>query len=208
MLVDDFIDNFNAHRVKRYFPSDSICVDKSMSCWYGLGGYWINIGLPQYIAIDRKPENGCEIQNCCDGNSGVMMQLKLVKSIKCETTHLDEDDDGLLHGTVVLKKLVRPWANAGDRLVVADSYFSSVGAAEEMEKMGFGFIGVIKTAVRRYPMKYLTERELSGRGDYNTLFMMDEETQKPKMAAMVWSDREQRYFITTQSTTELGKPAI
>ena len=118
-----------------------------MSCWYGLGGYWINIGLPQYIAINRKPENGCKIQNCCDGNSGVMMRLKLVKSIECETTHLDKDDDGLLHGTVVLKKLVRPWANTGDRLVIADSYFLSVGAAEEMEKMGFGFIGVIKTAV-------------------------------------------------------------
>jgi hypothetical protein len=51
-----------------------------MSHWYGLGGHWNNMGLPMYVAIDRKPDNGCEIQNCCDGLTGIMMQLKLVKS--------------------------------------------------------------------------------------------------------------------------------
>lgn len=50
--------------------SDTICVDESMSCWYGKeGGQWINYGLPQYIAIDQKPENGCEIQNAACGIS-------------------------------------------------------------------------------------------------------------------------------------------
>jgi hypothetical protein len=39
-------------------PSDVICADKSISLWYGQGG---DHGLPQYIAIDRKPEFGCEI---------------------------------------------------------------------------------------------------------------------------------------------------
>ena len=34
--------------------------------------------LPVYIAIDRKPEDGCEIQNACCGKSSTMMQLKLV----------------------------------------------------------------------------------------------------------------------------------
>ena len=33
-----------------------------------------------YVALDRKPENGCEIQNCCDGHSGIMIKLRLVKS--------------------------------------------------------------------------------------------------------------------------------
>jgi hypothetical protein len=56
-----------------------ICVDESMRCWYGQGGHWINHGLPQYVAIDRKPENGCEIQNAACGMSRVMLQVKLVK---------------------------------------------------------------------------------------------------------------------------------
>ena len=37
-------------------PSDWICADESISQLYGLGGYWISIDLPMYIAIvNRKP---------------------------------------------------------------------------------------------------------------------------------------------------------
>jgi Transposase IS4 len=61
MLVDDFVTNFNNHRAAQFYPSHLICVDESMSRWYGQGGEWINHGLPFYVAIDRKPENGCEI---------------------------------------------------------------------------------------------------------------------------------------------------
>jgi hypothetical protein len=32
------------------------------------------------LSTGSKPDNGCEIQNCCDGLTGIMMQLKLVKS--------------------------------------------------------------------------------------------------------------------------------
>ena len=38
--------------------------------WYGVGGHYINASLPQYIAIDRKHENDCEIPNAADGVSG------------------------------------------------------------------------------------------------------------------------------------------
>ena len=62
-LVDDFVAAFNQHRAATFIPSERICVDESISRWYGHGGQWINIGLPMYVAIDRKPENGCEIQN-------------------------------------------------------------------------------------------------------------------------------------------------
>ena len=72
-LVDDFVKNFNKHRAQNFPPSDEICVDESMSRWYGQGGHWINHGLPMYVAIDRKLENGCEIQNAACGCSGVMI---------------------------------------------------------------------------------------------------------------------------------------
>jgi hypothetical protein len=55
-----------------------------MSRWYGKGGDWINEGLPHYIAIDRKPENGCEIQTACCGTSGIMMKLRIVKQEEIE----------------------------------------------------------------------------------------------------------------------------
>jgi len=60
-LVDDFVSNINEHRSSRVCLSDLICVDESMCEWYGQGGHWILEGLPMYVAIDRKPENGFEI---------------------------------------------------------------------------------------------------------------------------------------------------
>ena len=80
MIFDDIVSNFNKNRARNYHPSDSIYVDESMSRWYGIRGHCINSGLPQYIEIDRKPKNGCDIKNADDGVSGIMMQLNLVKT--------------------------------------------------------------------------------------------------------------------------------
>ncbi len=75
------IEDFNEHRSHYFHPTRwLICVDESMSRWYGLGGHWINMGLPMYVAIDRKPEDGMEVQNASCGHSNIMMQLKLVKT--------------------------------------------------------------------------------------------------------------------------------
>ena len=112
-LVEDFFNRFNEHRVSTFCPSDIICVDESMSRWYGLGGHWINEGLPMYVAIDRKPENSCEAQNSACGRSGVMLRLKLVTTAEEEQDHLRTGEDGLLHGTTVLKHLFMPWVRTG-----------------------------------------------------------------------------------------------
>ena len=44
MLVDDFIEAFNDYRATNYSPSDRICVDESISRWYGLGGHGLTVG--------------------------------------------------------------------------------------------------------------------------------------------------------------------
>ena len=90
MLVNDFVNNFNKYWASYYVPSDLIYVDKSMPKWYVLGEHWINMVLPMYVAIERRPVNGCEIQNSCDSRSQVMMQLKLVKSEADEDRYLAE----------------------------------------------------------------------------------------------------------------------
>ena len=79
VLVDDFIEAFNDYREISYSPLYQICVDKSISRWYGLGGHWIKIGLPNYVAMERNPDNLCEIQDACNGRSKIMICLKLVK---------------------------------------------------------------------------------------------------------------------------------
>ena len=103
-----------------------------------------------YVAIDCKPENGCEIQNACCGRCGIMMRLKLVKTAEEEATHNQENEEGMLHGTKVLLFLVEPWLNSG-RTTVGDSYFASVGAACTLDERGMGFIGVVKTATKKFP---------------------------------------------------------
>ena len=156
MLVDDFVKNFNKYQALHYVPSYLICVDDSMSRWYGLGGHWIDMGISMYVAIDHKPVNGCEIQNSCDAISQVMMQLKLVKSEADEGRYMvDIRADAAqqrqivhrLHGTKVLVDLVNPWRNIW-RTVCADSYFASVPAVDELEKIGLHFVSVVKTATK------------------------------------------------------------
>lgn len=202
MLVDDFVTNFNDHRSASFKPSSRICVDESMSRWYGLGGEWINTGLPMYVAIDRKPENGCEIQDAACGKSGIMIRLKLVKTSVEEQANRIEDNTPGLHGTRVLLDLVRPWAHS-NRLVCADSYFASVGAAMALKNIGLRFIGVVKTATKMFPNTYLSNLELENRGDRQGLFSRDA-SGTPELLAFVWMDRDRRYFIASASSLEEG----
>ncbi|KAG7349008.1 transposase IS4 [Nitzschia inconspicua] len=155
LLVDDFVEEFNEHMVQAFDPSEHICVDESISRWYGQGGHWTNMGLPMYVAIDRKPENGCEIQNATCGQSGFMLRLKLVKNGSRRKHHY------------------------------------SVGAVEELQRNGLKFIGVVKTATKKFPMAYLQALELQGRGDIRGLVARDAEGD-PSLIACVWMDRERR----------------
>src|SRR5210317_412382 len=165
-----------------------------------MGGHWINGGLPNYVAMDRKPENGCEIQDAACGDSGIMIRLKLVK-----TSNEEEEEggggEGELHGLKVMKELTEPWWGSW-RVVCGDSFFASVPAAEEMLRKQLHFIGVIKTATKKYPLAYLSNLELQNRGDFkgvvNTL-------NNPSLLAYVWVDRDRRYFISTASSLDVGE---
>ena len=92
-----------------------------MSRCYGTGGHWINANFPQYIAIDINPENGCEIHNAADGVSGIIMQLKLVKTSSEEDLHSTGEHYRLLHGTKVMLNLFQPWVNKQWRVFSTDS---------------------------------------------------------------------------------------
>ena len=154
ILVNDFVKDFNKYRASYCVPSDLICVDKTMSKWYGLGRNWINMGFPMYVVIDCKTANGCKIKNSYDARSQVMMQLKLVKSEADEDRYMTEIrvdvaqqrwSVHLLHVTKVIIYLVKPWRNIW-RTVCTDSYFASITAVDELEKIGLHFFGVVKTA--------------------------------------------------------------
>ena len=157
-----------------------------------------------YVEIDRKQENGCEIQNAACGHSGVMIRLKIVKTAEEENASAVTDDDSNNHGTNVLKFLAEPWVRT-DRCVCADSYFASVNAVTVMRMIGLRFIGVVKTATKKFPMSYLSNLELVQCGDYKGLVARGTDGQ-PTMLSFVWMDWDRRYFGASMSLLDSGIP--
>ena len=119
MLVDDHVSNLKTFDCN-YHPLYSSCVYESIFIWYGIGGPWINAGLPQHIKIDRNPENGYDIHNAADEFSGINIQLNLVQTSSEEDLYSTEEHDGFLHGTKVMINLLQPWVNKPRHIVSAD----------------------------------------------------------------------------------------
>ena len=210
-LVDDFVAAFNQHRAAFFDPAGMLCVDESMVRWYGLGGHWISTGLPHYVSIDRKPEDGCEIQDICCTETGILCRLKIVKTseesdrIAADARNNDEERQPRAMpnvGTRTVLELTEPW-HGTNRIVVGDSAFSSVNTAVQMAKRNLGYVGVVKTATKRFPMKPLQETLLPVRGQYTGMTTVIDGTTH---MAYVWSDRDRRYFISTVGSMAQGQP--
>ena len=71
-----------------------------------------------------------------------MLRLRIAKGAE-EGTH------SLGQGTFVLKCLTQPLAFTG-RVMCADSYFSGVKAAQAIQSLGLNYIGVVKSATRKF----------------------------------------------------------
>jgi hypothetical protein len=92
-------------------------------------------------------------------------------------------EQGLLHGAKVMQDLVMPWMHS-DRVAYGNSHFASVPAARMMMRYGMGFIGVVKSASRQYPIPYLSQVELNNRGDRKGMVKRGGQTNsEPKMMA-------------------------
>jgi hypothetical protein len=110
----------------------------------------------------------------------------------------------------VVLRLIEPWF-ATERVIIGDSAFSSVKTAEALLQQGLHYMGVVKTAYKRYPMKQFREwNETPGlpRGSHRVLKSeVDgrDGTKKP-IFALAWKDVKTKYFIMTRGTTISGPP--
>lgn len=195
-LVKGFVDAINDHRATFVKPSERICVEESISRWYGLGGSWIVVGIPHYVALDRKPESGCELKTASCGKSGIIIRIEMTISADDNASRDFESDTN--HGAAVLLRLVEAWFHT-NRVVCADSIFASVETAKKLLDKGLKFTGVVKTAKRDYPMEYLSRLEIADKGQHVTMV-----SQNPDLMAVMWIDRDRRYFISSTGTTEPG----
>ena len=156
-MIRDFIVAINDHRASHVIPSQNICVDENMSRWYGLEGDCIDTTLPHYVAMDRKPKNGCELKTAACGKSGIIVRIENV--VTAEYTALKDFEGEHLHGTAVTLGFLQPWCDT-NRVVCDDSYFASVHTAESLYEKGLRFTGVLKTSTKKYLMTYLIWRLL------------------------------------------------
>jgi Transposase IS4 len=169
--------------------------------WYGMGGDWINKGLPHYVAIDRKPENGCEIQNAACGKTGIMMELHVVTGPVEERLVLENDDKEL--GCKIVVHLLRFWSSSKCHIVCADSYFASIQAARRLFDLNFRFIGVVKTATKSFRKAYLGKVELPICGTVAALTAVHD---RVELLSFVYCDHDRQYFISTSSNVAGGDP--
>ena len=112
----------------------------------------------------------------------------------------------LNHGTKVLMELLETW-KGGTRncTVCAGSYFASVKTFRELELIGFNFIGVVKTATKLFPIKWLNPLELENCGDRKVLVSKDSDGNLLEIAVM-WVDTNHRFFVGNAEGVEDGEP--
>ena len=133
---------------------------------YSLGGDWIELGLPHFVSIERKPEDGCEVQNLASAESAIMPRIEIVTGATDKNERALEGSFN--HLIAVLKRLVGPWVYA-DLFICADSYFASVQSEIQLLKLGLCFIWMVMTARRAFAMHFLRQVESDGRGHNTTL---------------------------------------
>lgn len=128
-----------------------------------------------------------------------MYKPKLLKMKDEEDIRVKECDDGLVHGTSVLRESIRPLFNSR-RIVVSESYFASVYSCEALRRVGLRFIVVIKMTTKDSPTAELDAAEISVRGERRG--WMCKGADRDDMMAYVWMDRNRRFFIASASILE------
>lgn len=131
-----------------------------------------------------------------------MLRLKLVRNQEDESQRTSEEERELPHGTVVLRRTFSPWAGTY-RTVCTNSYSVSVEAAFTISAMGMHFIGVVKTASRKFLISYLARLSALERGESVSMVHKDVDG-RAIMMDLKWVDNEQRYFISTRSNSKDG----
>ena len=158
--IRPFYNAFNEHRAKNLKASDHLCIDESMSRWYGEGGYWNDTGLPHYVAMDRKPDNGCEIWSLADGNGEFMLALEIVTSKYYNSAKKYVKNVGT--GTAVCLRLMEPWLYKRKHLF-GDSWFASVATCLTLLMNFTSFTGPVKTCTKGFPINELKRIPLTGK---------------------------------------------
>ncbi len=131
-------------------PGVHVVVDESFSMWEGKDGRFRVDGLPHVSKIPRKPRGiGIQFKNMADGQTGIMLKLEIVKG-KVEDKkkpHYIELGATVSTALRLTQELSGSW-----RVVIGDSWFSSVKLVESLRQRGLFYVGVVKQNHSEYPI--------------------------------------------------------
>ena len=202
----------NGRRKDTVIAGSYICADELMSSWEGYEGKYHHRGMPHVTKIKRKPKGvGAEIKCAADCESGIMLKLEIQEGESMNKTKKFANDFPF-HVAITLR-LFEDWFYT-DRCGIADSAFASLLCAEELVKKGMQFLGIVKTASKRYPKAYLQQwatKDGVRRGDHKvvktTISIVDhkngEEKQKD-IYGVCWKSKVAKTIIGTCGSTTPG----
>jgi hypothetical protein len=196
-----FVDSFNLNRQSVVEPSWILCVDEKTSSFRPRKGAYLPDGPPTITKIIRKPKSVClELKDCTDGQSRVTLRLELQEGKEAMSTK--EYTDTYNAGTSIVLRLTKPWFNTG-RLIVGDSAFASVECAIACHEKGLEFTGLVKTASRKFPKKFLEQLDLPVKGDHAVCISNPKSTLR--LIAVAWNGgKKRKLLVSTCGVTRLA----
>lgn len=195
--IKDFVKLFNEHREGMLSVGEYLLVDELMVPFKSRKSEWNHLqGAIAVYKIKRKPKGiGLQFKGMVDCSSKIMMRLELCEGKGQGKT---EFEDAVGPSAAVVMRLTQPWFKSG-RVVVADSAFSSVSLAMELQKQGLHYIGSLKTSTARFPIKKLSKKPLK-RGETFAMEAKDPESDH-KVLAVAWKDKGKKNVNKTLVAT-------
>ena len=182
--VQPLVTEFNKNRARNIRMGKKGVVDESMSEWKGKDQRFGKDGCPHVTKIARKPRStGMEIKNLADVQSGIMMALEIVAN-KMEMRA--REYSGVYGADTSLLLRLTKFLRGSGRIIVADSAFASVKSAVALKSQnGLYFLGMVKTAHKKFPKKYLQRVPIAQRGGH---VVCTAEQDGVKLRAVGWND--------------------
>jgi hypothetical protein len=216
------IERFNEHMKLIFCPGKWIVIDESGFWWLGKDGQWHHEGMPHVTKIIRKPRSVmAELKSLCDALTGIMIALELQegKDVMATKEFACAPHSYPHHVALDLRLTKCAGLHGTGRVLVGDSYFSSVIALLRLHQYGLFFWGIVKTATALYPMRFLKEKSVAWdaphrrehRGKHDTLvsdYTVAGTDATHKMAAIAWHDLKTKYIITNVGHTLAGRPLV
>ena len=144
---------FNERVADRVFPGVHVIIDESTSGWHGKDEKRPD-GPPALTHMKGKPEPvSFMFKTLCCVETGIMIAIELQEG-KEVMAGRRYSADGEKYTTAVTLRLIDLLPCPGF-ILSGDSWFASMNTLEKVKDRGHGFMGNVKTAHSRIPIKYL-----------------------------------------------------